>query len=168
MQLIEPPGVVRNDVSSSAVRVVMDHELVGIMGNAVSARAAAVKASRRMSCSLYACAMAPAGVSLTEPRDAAEADPDERFPSTLCSTVERWLRDGAPEGETIDRSGYDIDDVRRGGVAADVVALTRPDADFFLKRLLGRCCGDGGGDWAGDRSEGSGIGTIGEPVHRLT
>jgi hypothetical protein len=168
MQPRELPGAVRSGAPSSAVRVPINHELDGIMGNAVSARAAVAKASRRMSCSLYACAMAPAGVSLTEPRDEAEADPAERFPSTLCSTVERWLRDGAPEGETIDRSGYDIDDVRRGGVAADVVACTRPDADFFLKRLLGRCCGDGGGDWAGDRSEGSGIGTIGEPVHRLT
>ena len=112
--------------------------------------------------------MAPAGVSLTEPRDAAEADPAERFPSTLCSTVERWPRRGAAEGEEpIDCSGDDIDDVRRGGVGV-VVVCTRPDADLFLKRLLGRCCGDGGGDWAGDRSEGSGICTVGEPVLSLT
>jgi hypothetical protein len=58
-------------------------------------------------------------------------------------------------------------DILRGD-AGVVVARMYPAADFFLRRFLGRCCSDGSGDRADDRSGDSGLSTVGKLVSNLT
>jgi len=122
------------------------------MGKHFSMLAAAARASRRLSCSLYACMMAPAGVSLPEPEGGAEAGTGARLLIKLCNVVERWLRDGAASGGWVgDCNGDEID--MSLGTVADVTARVwlGPEVDFFRRRFLGRCRDDGGGgfgDWS--------------------
>ena len=80
---------------------------------------------------------------------------------------ERWPRDGGTTGERMmDCSKGGVDILR--GDAGVVVARMYPAADLFLRRFFGRCCGDGGDGWAGDRSGDSGLCTVGELVLSLT
>ena len=116
--------------------------LTGMAGKNVSAFAAAARASRRMPCSLYACAIAPAGVSLPEPEGGAEGETATRLLIKLCRAVERWLPDGPATGSWLDCNGDDVDVSFRG--TADMTMRFCPEVDFFL-RTLGRCSNDGGG-----------------------
>jgi hypothetical protein len=96
--------------------------------------------------------MAPAGVSLPEPEDDAEAGMGARLLIKLCNVVESWLRDGAASGGRVgDCTGDEID--MSLGTMADVTARVwfGPEVDFFRRRFLGRCRNDGGGgvgDWS--------------------
>jgi len=116
-------------------------ELIGMMGDRFSTFAAAARASRRQSCSLYACMMAPAGVCLPEPEGGAEAGVAARLLIKLCNPVERWLCDGTAAGGLVeDCGGYEIE-ISLGSMAARVWG----EGDFFLRTFLGRCNEGGGG-----------------------
>src|SRR6266851_5542547 len=115
-----------------------------MMGDSFSTLAAAARASRRLSCSLYACMMAPAGVSLPEPEGGAEAGMAARLLDKLCNAVERRLRDGTAAGGWVEDCDGDEVDLSLGGVA-DITARVWLEVDFFLRRFLGRCCNGSGG-----------------------
>lgn len=80
---------------------------------------------------------------------------------------ERWPRDIGATGERIMDWSEDGTDILRGDAGA-VVGRMYPAADFFLRRFLGRCCSDGSGDRADDRSGDSSLSTVGELVSNLT
>ena len=136
-----------------------------MMGDRFSTLAAAARASRRLSCSLYACMIAPAGVSLPEPEGGAEAGTAARLLIKLCNVVERWLRDGTASGGWVEDFGGDEIDLSLGTVA-DVMARAwlGPEEDFFRRTFLGRCCDDGAGrvgDWSAHESDPD---IVGEPI----